>query len=120
MGIGNRFRSVLSGVVLLAVLAPGAGCLVAAGAGVYGGYRLGTDPRSAGEIIDDDVVTAKVKARLIEEPGVRALNIDVDTREGEVTLSGYVASEEQAERVLGVAAGVHGVTRVVSRLKIRR
>ena len=112
-------RAAALGMMLASFVAT-AGCIVAAGAALYGGYKLGTDPRRAGEMIDDSVITAKVNAKLVEEPKIRSLNIDVDTRQGEVTLTGYVASAEQAERVMSLAAGVHGVSKVVSQLKIRR
>ena len=117
--MGHRWCGAAAVGMMLLAAGSVAGCIVAAGAGVYGGYKLGTDPRSAGEMIDDGVITAKVKAKLVEEPHIRAFNVDVDTLGGEVTLSGYVASEEQAERAMTLAAGVHGVAKVVSQLKIK-
>ena len=44
-------------------------------------------------VVDDAVVTARVKARLAADPEVAALRIDVDTVAGVVTLNGQVASE---------------------------
>ena len=51
-----------------------------------------------GEFADDAVVTARVKARLAQEPGVSALAISVDTLNGVVLLSGFVDSETQRKR----------------------
>ncbi len=42
--------------------------------------------------IDDSVVTAKVKSKFAGDPEVSAMNIDVDTSEGVVTLNGRVSS----------------------------
>jgi hyperosmotically inducible protein len=113
-------RTILAlGMILLLSTATTACLLAVAGAGAYGGYKMGTDPRTVGEQIDDGVITSKVNAKLVEEPGVRSLNIDVDTRLGEVTLSGYVKTQDQAERVMDLAAGVHGVSKVINHLKIK-
>ncbi len=53
----------LASMLILTLMVTSAGCLVAAvGVGAYGGYMLGTDPRSPGEIITDDVITARGEA----------------------------------------------------------
>jgi hyperosmotically inducible protein len=96
------------------------GCfwVAAGGAGVVG-YKMGTDERSVGTQIDDAAITTKINAKLVAEPGIRSLNIDVDTLDGNVTLSGYVQSEEQIQRILSLARSVGGVKSVISNLKVR-
>ncbi|MBI3328494.1 MAG: BON domain-containing protein, partial [Nitrospinae bacterium] len=49
--------------------------------------------RSTGEVIDDAVITTKVKTSLIADPAVSALAISVDTSKGVVSLTGIVNSE---------------------------
>jgi hyperosmotically inducible protein len=68
--------------------------------------------QTTGEILDDSVITTKVKARLAEEPGVSATAITVDTYNGVVILSGFVESQAQRERAIGAARGVGGVREV--------
>src|SRR3989339_1050126 len=75
------------------------GCAAAVvGGGATGGYAVGTDERSASTMLDDAAITAKVKTELIGDKNVKARNIDVDTVAGVVILSGYVDSQQEANR----------------------
>ncbi len=65
--------------------------------------------QTAGEFVDDSVITTKVKARLAQEPGVSALAISVDTYNGVVILQGFVDTETQREKAIAAARGVAGV-----------
>ncbi len=112
-----------NGVVLASLLATlfmASGCevLLLSGAAVTG-YKLSTDEKSVSEVVDDSVITASVKTRLMEDRQVRALNIDVDTNLGEVTLSGYVRSQREIDRAVIIAKGVNGVRQVTPLLKVR-
>ena len=96
------------------------GCFwVAAGGAGVAGYKVGTDERSVGTQIDDAAITTKINAKLVAEPGIRSLNIDVDTLDGNVTLSGYVQSEEQIQRIVSITSSVGGVKSVTSNLKVK-
>ncbi|MDP3288108.1 MAG: BON domain-containing protein, partial [Methyloversatilis sp.] len=46
-----------------------------------------------GDFIDDAAITAAVSARLAGDPDLSAIKIDVDTRDGKVTLSGPAPTE---------------------------
>ncbi len=74
--------------------------------------------RSFGRSLDDKLLTARIKAKLIAEPGIRSLSIDVDTVNGVVTLTGVVKSEEQRRRVLEIVRTTKGVKRVVDNLTV--
>lgn len=74
--------------------------------------------RSVGTQIDDATITTRVKAELTGDDVVRARDIDVDTLDGVVTLSGRVRSEEESERAEELAAGVQGVEDVDNRLEV--
>jgi len=75
--------------------------------------------RSAGEVVDDTVITAKVKAALIADPTVKAHEVNVATREGIVQLSGFVDSAE-AKRIAAELAGrVPGVKEVRNDLQVK-
>lgn len=76
--------------------------------------------QSTGEAIDDGVVTARVKAKLVEDPVTKAHQINVDTFKGTVQLSGFVESEQARSRALQLARDVDGVKQVKDALQVRK
>jgi len=74
--------------------------------------------RTTGEVVDDTAITAKVKAKLIEDPAVKALNIKVDTRNGVVQLSGFAASAAEAEKAAQLARTTAGVKSVTNDIRL--
>jgi hypothetical protein len=81
----------------------------------------GTDEhRSAGVVMDDTVISTKVKAALIAEPNLKAGDVNVDTHEGQVMLSGYLDSQDQIDRAVQIARGVEGVKNVDNKLSLRK
>lgn len=72
-----------------------------------------------GEIIDDSVITTKVKTALIAEKGIDSTDISVKTDKGRVLLSGYVKSEQQRSNAERIARGTGGVRTVVNNLQVR-
>lgn len=89
------------------------------GAGAAGGYIIASDERSIGQRVDDGVITTRVKSKLLADQKVKGLKIDVDTLEGEVTLTGIVSSEEEAERAIELTRLVKGVVKVKNNLKVK-
>jgi hyperosmotically inducible protein len=75
--------------------------------------------RSYGDILDDNLISNKIKAKLIAEPEVRSLNIDVDVYLGVVTLSGVVGSKYQKERAIALSRSTNGTVKVVDNLKVQ-
>ncbi|NML61307.1 BON domain-containing protein [Massilia sp. RP-1-19] len=71
------------------------------------------------ENVADAVITTKIKADLFAEPELKALAIDVDTENGVVNLSGFVASKAEADKAVRLAKGVKGVTNVKNSLKVK-
>lgn len=94
------------------------GCSAAVVGGAAGGYAVGSDERSAGTMVDDGAITAKVKTEFIGDKNVKARNIDVDTVSGVVVLSGYVDSQHEANRAALLAKSVSGVVRVRNELQV--
>jgi len=92
------------------------GCPVALVAGGVGGYEVGTDERTVGRQTDDAVITTRIKTQLLADREIHGLNIDVDTLEGRVTLSGKVHNRDEAARAEAIARDVKGVLSVESRL----
>lgn len=75
--------------------------------------------RSAGEFVDDSTITTKVKAKLIKDSVLQGFSIDVDTFQGEVTLTGAVNVPEQRERAEQIARETRGVKKVNNLLKVK-
>jgi hyperosmotically inducible protein len=70
------------------------------------------------DVLDDADITARVKARLIADPEIRSLQIDVDTVDGRVSLNGKLASAAQRDEAVKLAAHTPGVRQVVSLLQV--
>lgn len=75
--------------------------------------------QSAAEAIDDGVVTARIKALLVEDPVTKPHQIKVDTFRGNVELSGFVETNQARSRALELARDVDGVRRVRDAMDIR-
>ena len=74
--------------------------------------------RTASEVVDDAAITAKVKAKFVEDPAVKALNIKVDSRNGVVQLSGFAASAGEAEKAAQIARTTAGVKSVTNDIRL--
>ncbi len=72
-----------------------------------------------GAKIDDTVLTTGVKTALLKEPEIKSMDIQVETRNGEVMLSGFVDSQAQKDRAVAVARAVNGVTGVQDSLALK-
>jgi len=75
--------------------------------------------RTAGEVVDDSVITTKVKAELLRAQATKSLKISVKTLDGVVNLSGSVESSEQMDSALRIVRGIRGVTDVKNNLQLR-
>ena len=71
-------------------------------------------------IVDDDVITTKVKAALLGEPNMKSKDIAVLTRKGEVQLSGFVNNQAQVDSALAVTRAVSGVSSVDNKMSIKK
>lgn len=75
--------------------------------------------KTAGEYVDDAVITTKVKAAFAADPTVKATEINVETYKGDVQLSGFVAEPRDAQRAVEIARGVQGVTSVKNDIRVK-
>ena len=83
------------------------------------GYSSTNKQASTGEYVDDAVITTKVKAALINDPNVKAREVNVETFKGDVQLSGFVADARDAQRAVEIARGVKGVTAVKNDIRVK-
>ncbi len=71
------------------------------------------------EGIDDTALTAKIKSKMALDDTVKAGEIDVDTANGVVTVTGVVRGERERQRALDLARETLGVKSVNDRLAVR-
>jgi osmotically-inducible protein OsmY len=74
---------------------------------------------STGEYVDDVLLTTKVKTSILGDSRVKFLQIHVETFKGIVQLSGFVDSQEAAERAVHLARTVKGVKQVNNSLIVK-
>lgn len=72
-----------------------------------------------GEYVDDTVITAKVKAAVLNDPKLKSTEINVETFKGRVQLSGFVRSQADITQAIAVARGVSGVTSVANDMRLK-
>ena len=76
------------------------------------------DDVTVGEAIDDATITAQVKAALVEDDDLAALDINVDTRDGVVTLNGEVDEQADIARATELADDIDGVRSIQNNLTL--
>ena len=74
---------------------------------------------TAGEFIDDSVITAKVKTALVDDPSVSALHINVETNKGVVQLKGVARDPQESWKAADLARHVSGVRGVRNDIVVR-
>jgi hyperosmotically inducible protein len=75
---------------------------------------------SAGNKLDDGIITGKVKAALLSDSSIQSRDISVVTHIDEVQLSGYVNNQQQMDKAVGIASGVKGVRSVGNDMVIKQ
>ena len=76
-------------------------------------------PESPGEYVSDTWITTKVKTALVEDPKVKATEVNVETYKGTVQLSGFVSSTTAMNEAVRVARNIKGVTGVKNDMRIK-
>lgn len=74
---------------------------------------------TAGQYVDDATITARVKSALAADPVVKAREVSVETLRGEVQLSGFVKTNEEASRAVSIARNAEGVRTVRNSIVVR-
>jgi hyperosmotically inducible protein len=74
---------------------------------------------TAGSKLDDTVTTGKVKAALMDDKDVKSGQINVETKGGVVSLSGFVTGDKIKRRAVEVAKSVGGVKSVVDAMYVK-
>jgi hyperosmotically inducible protein len=74
---------------------------------------------SSQEYVSDAWITSKVKSALLANPQVSGLDIQVETYKGIVQLSGFVATQDQADEAEDLARSIQGVKGVENRMTVK-
>ena len=115
---------------LILAIGLSAGCASARRAGaatkdttVAAGREVGHKTEDVAEKVadktSDATITAAVKAKFARDKTVDASNIDVDTKDNNVTLNGTVKSQTEADQAVALARSVEGVKDVTPHLTVQ-
>jgi hyperosmotically inducible protein len=77
------------------------------------GVCLAKDP------VSDDMIYNNVRIKLAGDQVVKGGALDVDVKDGVVTLKGSVEQEKQRDRAAKLAKGIKGVKQVINNITIR-
>lgn len=101
------------------ILVSVSGCwLLIGGIGAEAGYIVAQEDRTTTETLEDQRITSTVKTRLLADPDVSGLDINVDTFKSVVTLKGFVNSEKEAQEAIAIAKDTSGVKAVKAKLMV--
>ncbi len=117
----NAFSDLIRPNVFLGVIFSGVALILVSGCDNRQADTRATAPAttSVGTEIDDGIVTAKVKSALLADPDVKSFELKVETRKGEVMLSGFVGNQAQVDRAILIARGVQGVKVVTNKMSLK-
>ncbi len=91
-------------------------CTAAKNTGTAVGEGTKEAAQQVGQAATDASITAAVKMKMADDPLVGAFDIDVDTKDGNVTLNGKVKSKAEADKAVSIARSIDGVKSVKSNL----
>ncbi|MDD5248905.1 MAG: BON domain-containing protein [Rhodocyclaceae bacterium] len=75
---------------------------------------------SAGQRVEDAMITTKVKSAFVQDDKIKAMSIHVTTDNGIVQLSGFANSSQEADHAADVARQVSGVKDVTNDIKLKQ
>lgn len=85
-----------------------------------GACATGQKHGSVGQYIEDSAITTNVKAAIFRQDDLSAAEINVETFNGVVQLSGFVSQPAQIARATEIARSVEGVKGVKNNLTVKR
>lgn len=85
----------------------------------YADYKSADQKQKLGVLIDDSTITAKAKAELLAEKDLKSLQISVETRKGQVILSGFVDNALTKQKAETIVSKIEGVKSVKNSLVVK-
>jgi hyperosmotically inducible periplasmic protein len=88
---------------------------------VVGGFVSTTAfaDETVGQKVDDAALVAKIKAELLKSPDVSGLAVNVDAKNGVVTLSGSAKTEAERTKAADIAKRADGAAKVDNKIVIK-
>lgn len=86
---------------------------------VFGACASTRTHESAGEYVDDSVITTKVKTLLAQDDFLKSFQIGVETYQGTVQLSGFVNSQKAVNKAVEITRSVKGVKSLKNNLIVK-
>lgn len=86
---------------------------------IFVGCASTSKQSSAGEYVDDSVITTKVKSLLARDDFLKSFRISVETFKGVVQLSGFVNTRDAVDKAEQIARSVKGVQSVKNDLVVK-
>ena len=74
---------------------------------------------SAGEFVDDSVITTKVKSLLAADDFLKSFDIGVESFKGNVQLSGFVNTQKAIDKAVEIVKSVKGVKSIKNSLMVK-
>jgi hyperosmotically inducible protein len=74
---------------------------------------------TVGQKVDDVTVLTKIKTDLLATKNVDGLDVNVDVKDGRVTLSGTASSEAERTKAESIAKGTKGVMSVENKIVLK-
>lgn len=78
-----------------------------------------TTTQRAGQAVDDASLLAKIKSSMLRSPEVEGLDVNVDVKDGVVTLSGSADTQTERANAEKIAKTADGVKRVENRIIVK-
>jgi osmotically-inducible protein OsmY len=75
---------------------------------------------NVGAAAKDATITTKINAALVADDQLKALKIDVDTKDGKVVMTGSAPDDASRDRATTLAKAVDGVVDVDNRLAVQK
>jgi len=75
---------------------------------------------TVGAKVDDVTLLTKIKADLLQSKNVDGLDVNVDVKDGKVTLSGTASTEAERTQAESIAKGASGVKSVDNKIVLKQ
>lgn len=83
------------------------------------GCATQSKPQTTGAYMGDAWVTTQVKTGILNEPSLKVSQVNVETYQGVVQLSGFVDNAASQAKAVEIAKAVKGVTSVKNDMRLR-
>lgn len=93
--------------------------LIGGVAGGFAGANVAMAESETAQKFDDVALLTKIKADLLKSGSVDGLDVNVDVKDGNVTLSGWASDATERSRAGELAGQIEGVKSVENRIQIK-